>query len=149
MSRTSWIAAALAAALAATLWTGPALAADCLPGKQRDRFPNPNPITVYFDEGSARVADKDKAELAKVAKQAKDHFVQHICLAAQTSKSGDAKANERLARQRADAVAAILRQNGVKASFGYDLKGEAFGGALGFLPKTQASDRRVTVMFMQ
>jgi outer membrane protein OmpA-like peptidoglycan-associated protein len=45
---------------------------------------------------------RDEADNAKLAKQ---QYVRQICIKGVTDKQGDAKANERLAQQRAQAVA--------------------------------------------
>ena len=122
-----------------------ALAEPCKPGQNRDRFPGP--FLVEFAEGSSKINDHDRKLLADVAKKAKDLYVQDICLVGQTSKTGNAAANLKLAEARTRAVEALLRKEGVKASIERDAKGEAYGNELGFLPKTERADRRVTVVF--
>ena len=124
-----------------------AFAEPCKPGQNRDRFPGP--FLVEFAEGSAKINDQDRKTLVEVAKRAKSLYVQDICLIGQTSKTGTAAANLKLAEQRTRAVESVLRKEGVKASIERDAKGEAYGSELGFLPKAAGSDRRVTVMFMK
>jgi len=124
-----------------------AFAEPCKAGQNRDRFPGP--FLVEFAEGSAKISDPDKKMLVEVAKKAKSLYVQDICLIGQTSKTGSAAANLKLAEQRTRAVEGVLRKEGVKASIERDSKGEAYGSELGFLPKAAGADRRVTVMFMK
>ena len=73
------------------------------------------PKQVLFDTGSVKInADGQKA-IAEQASLAKANFIQQICLTGYTDKQGSVENNEKLARARAQAVAAGLVKNGVDA----------------------------------
>ncbi len=61
---------------------------------------------IYFELAKA---DLDTDELDKIAKLAKKHIKDHITLKGSASEEGSASFNKRLAIQRAEAVAAIMR----------------------------------------
>jgi len=73
------------------------------------------PKQVLFDTGSVKLnADGQKA-IAEQAKLAKANFIQQICLTGYTDKQGSVDNNQKLARARAQAVAADLVKNGIDA----------------------------------
>lgn len=68
--------------------------------------------TVYFASGSAAVAQKYKDELSALAKKAPSYGNYRVSILGFADPQGDAAANERLSKRRADAVNNYLRQSG-------------------------------------
>ena len=68
--------------------------------------------TVYFASGSATVAQKYKDELSALAKKAPSYGNYRVSILGFADSTGDAAANERLSKRRADAVNSYLRQSG-------------------------------------
>ena len=68
--------------------------------------------TVYFASGSATVAQKYKDELSAIAKKAPSYGNYRVSILGFADPQGDAAANERLSKRRADAVNNYLRQTG-------------------------------------
>jgi outer membrane protein OmpA-like peptidoglycan-associated protein len=108
----------------------------------------PGPFNVLFDTGKSVVRPADKAELKKVAEQAKTLFVTRICLIGTADKVGNAAANQKLARDRANAVGRELAANGVQVKYLLiDANPEAYKN-LGFgTREEQQQDRKVIVVF--
>jgi outer membrane protein OmpA-like peptidoglycan-associated protein len=106
------------------------------------------PFTVLFDLGSARLRPSEMKTINEVVQRAKDRQVAQICLIGRADKIGDAKANERLSKARAEAVAAEMKRQGIAgARFLIDPKGEVLPGAdLGRMDAS-AKDRSVTIVF--
>ncbi len=108
----------------------------------------PPPVRVLFELGSAQLRAADKSVIAQAAANAKARQVSAICLIGHTDKLGDKTYNEKLARSRAQAVAAQMIRDGVPANHLYIVADpEAFGN-MG-LGKEDASviDRKVTIFF--
>lgn len=108
----------------------------------------PPPVRVLFDLGSAQLRAADKPVIAQAAATAKARQVTAICLIGHTDKLGDKALNEKLARSRAQAVAAQMIRDGVAANHLYIVAdAEAFGNMS--LGKEDASvvDRKVTIFF--
>ena len=108
----------------------------------------PGPFNVLFDTGKSVVRPVDKAELKKIAEQAKTLFVTRICLIGTADKVGNAGFNKKLARDRANAVARELAANGVQTKHMLiDANEEAYKD-LGFgRREDQQQDRKVVVVF--
>ena len=66
----------------------------------------PQPVRILFDLGSSHLRPAEKPVIAQAVKTAKDRQVSAICLIGHTDKLGDKAYNEKLARARAQAVAA-------------------------------------------
>ncbi|MDI1283921.1 MAG: OmpA family protein [Reyranella sp.] len=108
----------------------------------------PPPARVLFDLGSAQLRADNKPVIAQAAATAKARQVSVICLIGHTDKLGDKAFNEKLARSRAQTVAAQLIRDGVPANHVYIVADpEAFGNMS--LGKEDASvvDRKVTIFF--
>jgi len=79
---------------------------------------SPTPTTVVmdtltFDLGSSRVRAADRMRIVALAARIKDGKVERVLVTGHSDRSGDARFNLQLTQQRADAVAAILRNEGV------------------------------------
>ena len=108
----------------------------------------PPPVWVLFDLGSAQLRAADKPVIAQAAATAKARQVTVICLIGHTDKLGDKSFNEKLARSRAQTVAAQMIRDGIPANHLYIVADpEAFGNMS--LGKSDASveDRKVTIFF--
>jgi outer membrane protein OmpA-like peptidoglycan-associated protein len=106
------------------------------------------PFTVLFDLGSAKLRPGEMKTINEAVQRAKDRQVAQICLIGRADKIGDTKANERLSKARADAVAAEMKRQGITGNkLLIDPKGEVFpGAALGRLDASE-KDRSVTIIF--
>ncbi len=108
----------------------------------------PQPVRVLFDLGSSQIRPAEKPMIAQAVKTAKDRQVSAICLIGHTDKLGDKAFNEKLARARAQAVAAEMIRDGYP---GKDITivadPEAFGNMS--LGSRDASDidRKVTIFY--
>lgn len=108
----------------------------------------PQPVWVLFDLNSAHVRPADKPVIANAVKTAKDRQVSQLCILGHTDKLGDKAYNLKLARERAQAVAAEL----VRAGYpGKDIvisaDPEAFGNMSLGRRDASEEDRRVTIVF--
>jgi len=72
--------------------------------------------TLTFDLGSSRVRAADRVRIVALAARIKDGKVERVLVTGHSDRSGDARFNLQLTQQRADAVAAILRNEGVPTS---------------------------------
>jgi len=108
----------------------------------------PQAVWILFDLGSAQVRADDKHKIAEAAVTAKARQVTSICVVGHTDKLGDKALNERLARARAQAVAAELVRAGLP---GKDVviaaDPEAFGNLSLGVSDASERDRRVTIVF--
>jgi|CXWL01.1.fsa_nt_gi cytochrome c oxidase subunit 2 len=108
----------------------------------------PGPFNVLFETGKSVVRPADKAELKKIAEQAKTLFVTRICLIGTADKVGNAAFNKKLARDRANAVAKELAANGVQTKFMLiDANEEAYKEWSFGKREDQQQDRKVVVVF--
>lgn len=108
----------------------------------------PQPVWVLFDLNSAHVRPGDRPVIANAAKTARDRQVSQLCILGHTDKLGDKAYNLKLARERAQAVAAEL----VRAGYpGKDIviaaDPEAFGNMSLGRRDASEEDRRVTILF--
>jgi len=78
-----------------------------------DNLTSVKSITVHFANGSYDVSKAQKAQLEELATQAQGLQGYIISVTAYTSAVGSAPLNQRLSRQRSDAVTTILNQAGV------------------------------------
>lgn len=146
-------AAALAAAISLTLPAlGQTTQATIEEGRcQRMLSPGqtyPGPFNVLFDTGKATIKPADKAELKKVAEQAKTLYVTRICLIGTADKVGNAAFNKKLARDRANAVGRELIANGVQSKhLLIDANEEAYKDWSFGRREDQQQDRKVVVVF--
>ncbi len=108
----------------------------------------PQPVWILFDLASAHVRPADKPKIAEAVKTAKDRQVSQLCLLGHTDKLGDKTYNAKLARERAQAVAAELVRAGYPAKdIVIAADPEAFGNmSLGSRDASE-QDRRVTILF--
>ena len=75
----------------------------------------PQPVRILFDLGSSHIRPAEKPVIAQAVKTAKDRQVSAICLIGHTDKLGDKAYNQKLARARAQAVAAEMIRDGYPA----------------------------------
>ena len=105
-------------------------------------------MRILFDLGSSQVRPAEKPVIAQAVKTAKDRQVSAICLIGHTDKLGDKAYNEKLARARAQAVAAAMVHAGYPGkNITIVADPEAFGNMS--LGKENASeiDRKVTIFY--
>lgn len=108
----------------------------------------PQPIWLLFDLGSAELRPVDKPKIAEAVKTAKDRQVTSLCVVGHTDKLGDKVLNEKLARERSQAVAAELIHAGYPAShIVIAADPEAFGNMSLGSSDASGKDRRVTILF--
>lgn len=108
----------------------------------------PGPFTILFDTGKSNIKPEFKAELKKVAEQAKTLFVTRICLIGTADKVGNAPFNKKLARDRANAVARELAANGVQTRHMLiDPNEEAYKDWSFGRREDQQQDRKVVIVF--
>ena len=108
----------------------------------------PQPVRILFDLGSSHLRPAEKPVIAQAVKTAKDRQVSAICLIGHTDKLGDKAYNEKLARARAQAVAAEMVHAGYPGkNITIVADPEAFGNMS--LGKENASeiDRKVTIFY--
>lgn len=138
--------ARIAAAAAAFMLLSAGFAeAKCSPPASSGK--NWQPSYVYFQTGSATINPPERKKIAEQAKLAKDNYIQKICITGTADKQGDPKANERLSKQRAAAVAAEFRKQGIAASvLETEGLGEPGGSMFARLGASNA-ERRVEIRF--
>jgi len=108
----------------------------------------PQPVRILFDLGSSHLRPAEKPVIAQAVKTAKDRQVSAICLIGHTDKLGDKAYNEKLARARAQTVAAEMVHAGYPGkNITIVADPEAFGNMS--LGKENASeiDRKVTIFY--
>ena len=71
-----------------------------------------SPATVYFDLGSAKVSDREKAHLEFFANNVVDNATKLLLTGSADKQTGTAKGNMKLSEQRVDAVKALLGKLG-------------------------------------
>jgi OOP family OmpA-OmpF porin len=70
---------------------------------------------VNFDLNSAKIRDDQRDTLARVVKEVMDHADATIVLIGDTSPEGSDELNQKLGKQRADAIEAVLLSSGMPA----------------------------------
>ena len=127
---------------------GAAEAADCTRPKG---LKGTTPHVIKFETGSAQISPEEQAWLADQAERFQSHPSLQVCVIGQADKTGDTEINKKLAMERAETVAAFLREKGLgDKKFQVVGRGEAFGDTkdslLGeVLEGDLATDRRVEV----
>lgn len=71
-----------------------------------------SPATVYFDLGSAKVSDREKAHLEFFANNVVDNATKLLLTGSADKQTGTAKGNMKLSEKRVDAVKAVLAKLG-------------------------------------
>ena len=75
-----------------------------------------SPATVYFDLGSAKISDREKAHLEFFANSAVDNATKLLLTGSADKQTGSAKGNQKLSEKRVDAVKALLEKLGANGS---------------------------------
>jgi outer membrane protein OmpA-like peptidoglycan-associated protein len=109
------------------------------------------PHVIKFETGSAEISPEEQAWLADQAERFQSHPSLEVCVIGQADKTGDTELNVKLALERAETVAAFLKEKGLgDKKFQVVGRGEAFGDTkdslIGqVLEGELAADRRVEV----
>ena len=74
------------------------------------------PATVYFDLGSAKISDREKAHIEFYAKNVVEDGTQLLLTGSADKQTGTAKGNQKLSEQRVDAVKALLEKLGANGN---------------------------------
>jgi OmpA-OmpF porin, OOP family len=108
-------------------------------------------MTMYFKNGSASIGRKQKAELERLAQQARAIRGSVIQIEGHASAVGSEALNQRLSMQRAHAVAAVLSQNGIAPTqmLMPATMGVSSQVAANTTSKGQSENRRVVVTVLQ
>jgi outer membrane protein OmpA-like peptidoglycan-associated protein len=108
----------------------------------------PQPVRVLFALNSSVVPPGEKPGIAQAVKIAKDRQVSAICLIGHTDKLGDKAYNQKLARARAQAVAAEMIRDGYPAKdITIVADPEAFGNMSFGNDNASEIDRKVTIFY--
>jgi len=108
----------------------------------------PQPVWVQFDLNSAHVRPADKPVIASAVKTAKDRQVSQLCILGHTDKLGDKAYNLKLARARAQTVAAEMIRDGYPAkNITIVADPEAFGNMSFGNDNASEIDRKVTIFY--
>jgi len=108
----------------------------------------PQPVRVLFPLNSSQVPPAEKPVIAQAVKTAKDRQVSAICLIGHTDKLGDKAYNQKLARARAQAVAAEMIRDGYPAKdITIVADPEAFGNMSFGSDNASEIDRKVTIFY--
>ena len=75
-----------------------------------------SPATVYFDLGSAKVSQREKAHLEFFANSVVDNATKLLLTGSADKQTGTAKGNQKLSEQRVDAVKALLEKLGANGN---------------------------------
>ena len=123
-------------------------AADCT----RPKGPKGStPHVIKFETGSAEISPEEQTWLQDQAERFQSHPSLEVCVIGQADKTGDTELNKQLALERAETVAAFLKEKGLgDKKFQVVGRGEAFGDTkdslIGNLLEGElAADRRVEV----
>ena len=139
---------AVAACLIA-LGSAAAEAADCTRPKG---LKGSTPHVIKFETGSVEISPEEQAWLQAQAERFQSNPSLEVCVIGQADKTGDTELNKKLALERAETVAAFLKEKGLAdKKFQVVGRGEAFGDTkdslLGkVLQGESAADRRVEVI---
>lgn len=108
-----------------------------------------SPKQVLFATGSTAISAEAQKVIAEQASLAKANYIQQICLTGYTDKQGNADANQKLARSRANAVAAALVKQGVdaKSIVITPISTENTGATIFGSGAQSSADRRVDIKF--
>jgi outer membrane protein OmpA-like peptidoglycan-associated protein len=75
-----------------------------------------SPATVYFDLGSAKVSDREKAHLEFFANSVVDNATKLLLTGSADKQTGSSKGNQKLSEKRVDAVKALLEKLGANGN---------------------------------
>ena len=123
-------------------------AADCVRPKGLE---GTTPHVIKFETGSTEISPEEQAWLEAQAERFQSHPSLEVCVIGQADKTGDTELNKKLAMERAETVAAFLKEKGLaEKKFQVVGRGEAFGDTkdslLGkVLEGELETDRRVEV----
>ena len=110
------------------------------------------PHVIKFETGSVEISPEEQAWLQAQAERFQSNPSLEVCVIGQADKTGDTELNKKLALERAETVAAFLKEKGLAdKKFQVVGRGEAFGDTkdslLGkVLQGESAADRRVEVI---
>ena len=139
-------------AVAACLMVIGASAAEAADCKRPQGLKGSTPHAIKFDTGSVEISPKDQAWLQAQAERFQSHPSLEVCVIGQADKTGDTEFNKKLALDRAETVAAFLKEKGLgDKKFQVVGRGEAFGDTkdslLGTILEGELeADRRVEVI---
>lgn len=134
------------------LSTAVAQAADCVRPKS---LSGTTPHVINFAEGSTAIPPDQQAWLKEEAERFQSHPSLEVCVIGQADKTGDSELNKKISMERAEAVAGVLKNNGLAdKKFQVIGRGEAFGDTkdtfIGKLLEGESqTDRRVEVIFFK
>jgi len=116
-----------------------------------DDFTVVDTVTVYFRNGRSEISRDDKAQLKQLALKAKDVQGYTVQIEGHASAVGRDEVNQRLSKERADAVAAVLAQNGIPSTrlFVPTALGTSDQVASNTTRTGQAENRRTVVRLLQ
>ena len=75
-----------------------------------------SPATVYFDLGSAKISDREKAHLEFFANSVVDNATKLLLTGSADKQTGTSKGNQKLSEKRVDAVKALLEKLGANGN---------------------------------
>ena len=75
-----------------------------------------SPATVYFDLGSAKISDREKAHLEFFANSVVDNATKLLLTGSADKQTGSSKGNQKLSEKRVDAVKALLEKLGANGN---------------------------------
>ncbi len=104
------------------------------------------PVSVHFDFAEAHLSKAGLAQLEQVLSLIQDG--DSLRIQGRTDARGSTKFNNRLARQRADAIAAWLKQRGIKNPMEIEAQGRCCYVASNDSEEGRAANRRVEIHFI-
>ena len=104
------------------------------------------PVSVHFDFAEAHLSKAGLAQLEQLLPLIRDG--ETLRIQGRTDARGSTKFNDRLARQRADAIAAWLKQRGVKNPMEIEAQGRCCYVASNDSEEGRAANRRVEIHFI-
>jgi outer membrane protein OmpA-like peptidoglycan-associated protein len=108
----------------------------------------PQPVRILFDLNSSHLRQAEKPAIVQAVKTAKDRQVSAVCLIGHTDKLGDKAYNLKLARARAQTVAAEMIRDGYPAkNITIVADPEAFGNMSFGSDNASDIDRKVTIFY--
>ena len=75
-----------------------------------------SPATVYFDLGSAKISDREKAHLEFFANSVVDNATKLLLTGSADKQTGSSNGNQKISEKRVDAVKALLEKLGANGS---------------------------------
>jgi OOP family OmpA-OmpF porin len=116
-----------------------------------DEYTTIDMLTVYFPNGKSTISSDSKTRLREMAEKAKDIEGYSLQVEGHASAVGRDALNQNLSRERAEAVSAMLEQNGVPSTkmFPPAAMGVSDQVASNATKEGQAQNRRVIVRLLQ